>query len=218
MIRKAIATLVLGVVCAISAKATLLTYTETGGNISGSLNGTLFSGATWTITATADASAAGHYAVGGNGDTIYAPVWYLFVTPTITINWGANTRSATLTGWDIESHDFSAFNPPETAAAILFSNANADGNTGVEQGNAAYLTGTSDLYNNLQSPGTFTAPSDFDTATYATSAGDLVVNTDSGATGTFIIAPAVVPEPASIALTTVGGLGVLLALRRAKKS
>ena len=197
----------------LAAQAQQLSYTETGGNISGSLNGVGFSDATWTITATADSSTATFHAAGGS---LYAPVWAIYVTPTLTITSGSTMLSATLSGWDIESRDYS-FNPPSTAGAIMFANANADGNTGVELDRAAYVTGTSANFNNLQSTGTFTGTSDFDTQTFATSAGDLVISSDSAQPGEFdISASNPVPEPSALSLSVLGGLGLLVILRRGK--
>ena len=94
--------------------------------------------------------------------------------------------------------------------------ADADGNGGVEQGNAAYTTGTSANFNNLQSTGDFSGTSDFDTVTYATSAGDLIVSSDSGQPGTFDITITPVPEPSALGLAALGGLGVLAGFRRRK--
>ena len=215
MTQKFLIILAVSTIAVIGAQAEL-TYTETGGNISGSLNGVGFLDATWTITATADPTTAMFYAAGANNGDIYAPVWSIFVTPTITITSGPTILSATLSGWDIESRDYSAFNPPDTAAAIMFSNADADGNGGVEQGNAAYTTGTSANFNNLQSTGDFSGTSDFDTVTYVTSAGDLIVSSDSGQPGTFDITITPVPEPSALGLAALGGLGVLAGFRRRK--
>jgi hypothetical protein len=190
-----------------------LTYTETGGNISGSLNGVNFSDATWTITATADPSTATYYPAGG---TIYAPVWSLFATPTITIISGSTTLSATLNGWDIESRNY-FFNPPSRVGAIMFSDLTVDGRQGVELDYAAYITGTSANFNNLQSTGTFTGTSDFDLQTFATSAGNLIVNSDSAQPGTFnITSAAPIPEPSVLSLSVLGGLGLLVRFRRSK--
>lgn len=196
----------------LAAHAQQLSYTETGGNISGSLNGVSFSDATWQLTATADSSAATYYSVGGS---IYAPVWALYVTPTLTITSGSTVFTATLTGWDIESRDYS-FGSPGTAAAIMFSAANADGNEGVEQGFSAYLSGSFDNFVNLQSTGTFTGASGFDGQTYSTSAGDLIITSDSGQPGTFNITAAPVPEPSTLCLSVLGGLGLLISFRRKK--
>ena len=213
MIQKITALLAVITATTFAGRAQQLTYTETGGNISGSLNGVNFSDALWTITATADSSTATFYPVGGS---IYAPVWALDVTPTLTITSGSTVLSATLTGWDIESRNYSAFNPPASSGVIMFSDANADGKTGVEQGSAAYTAGTSANFNNLQSTGTFTGTSDFDTGTFATSAGNLIVSSDSGQPGVFGITAAAVPEPSALSLSVLGCLGLLLRFRRSK--
>jgi hypothetical protein len=211
MMRKHVAILAVLAVTMLATQAqSTFTYTETGGNISGSLNGTNFSDATWTITATADPSTATFYPATGG---LYAPVWAIFVTPTLTITSGPTILSATLSGWDVESRDYS-FNPPSIAAAIMFADANADGRAGVEQDFAAYTTGTSANFNNLQSPGIFTGTSDFDNQTFATSAGSLIVSSDSGQPGIFNISS--VPEPSTLGLSVLGGLGLLASFRRGK--
>ncbi len=211
MIKRYFAILAVTTVTGLVAQAQQLSYTETGGNISGSLNGVNFSDATWTITATADPSTATFHTAGGS---IYAPVWAIFVTPTLTITSGSTSLSATLNGWDIESRDYS-FNPPSAAGAMMFANANADGNTGVEMDRAAYITGTSADFNDLQSTGTFTGTSDFDTQTFSTSVGDLVISSDSAQPGKFDISSSnPVPEPSALGLSVLGGLCLLVRFRR----
>ena len=212
MIKKSIATLAIITVAMLAAQAQQLSYTITGGNISGSLNGVGFSDATWKITATADPSTATFYPTGG---PIYASVWAIFVTPTLTITSGSTILSANLSGWDIESRNYS-FNPPASAGAIMFANANADGRGGVEQDWAAYITGTSANFNNLQSTGTFIGTSDFDLQTFATSAGNLIVSSDSARPGVFDITSAVVPEPSALSLSVLGGFALLVRFRRSK--
>lgn len=196
------------------SKAGLLTYTVAGGKISGSLNGTSFSDADWSITATADSSSAQYLAVGG---PIYAPVWYQSVTPTISIQDGLTVLSATLGGsgqWTLESRDYSIFGTPNDGAIGFFYST-----TGVEQGNGAYIGGLIG-FNDLQTAGNVSGDSGFDTQSYDTSVGTLVISTDSRAPGTYTAASSAVPEidPAgmgSVLALVTGALG-LLERRRVK--
>jgi hypothetical protein len=68
---------------------TLLTYTLTGGTISGSINGTAFTDASITISGTADAATL----ISGSGSQPYT---FLPFTPTATITDGSTTYSMTI--------------------------------------------------------------------------------------------------------------------------
>lgn len=201
----------LGIVlcCLGPAGATTLQYQATGGAISGTLGGTAFSNATWTITAYADPASAVHYMNGDLGGTIYAPVWSLSTTAYLTIVGSSGTLTATLSGWDIESRDYSLFGTAHASVNGFFDSF-ADGNAGVEQGSGAYVQNNAasnpSVFNDLAAVGAFPAGSGFDVLTYATSAGVLALSADSMAAGTFTIsaASAPVPEPATAALLGIG--------------
>ena len=74
------------------AKASTLTYTATGGLITGTLNGTPFTGATWSITGTADPTNV----VSGSVYAGFVPYNFLAMTPFLTITSGSSTLTATL--------------------------------------------------------------------------------------------------------------------------
>ena len=198
------------------AKAGLLTYTVTGGKISGSLNGTSFTNADWSITATADSSSAQYLPFSSpDGDPIYAPIWYQSVTPTISIQDGSSVLSANLTGtgqWTLESRDYSIFGTPNDGAIGFFYST-----TGVEQGNGAYIAGLIG-FNNLQTAGAVNNTSGFDTLSYTTSVGALVISAGGSAAGTYTAASSAVPEidPAtgSSALSLVAGVMAMIEQRR----
>lgn len=195
------------------ARATTLQYLATGGAISGTLGGVAFSNATWTITATADPSSAVHYNKGDLGGNIWAPVWSLSTTAQLSITSGTGTLTATLTGWDIESRDYSVFGTANASVNGFF-NSFSDGNAGVEQGSGAYVQNNSaanpSVFNDLTAVAAYPAGTGFDVLSYATSGGTLALSADSMLGGTFTIsgASSPVPEPATGA-TLAAGLAML---------
>ena len=203
------------------ANAGLLTYTVTGGKISGSLNGTSFNNADWSITATADSSSARYLVAGspsGGTDLTLVPMWYQSVTPTISIQDGSSVLSANLTGtgqWTLESRDYSIYGTPNDATIGFFYSTD-----GVQYGNGAYISGLIG-FNNLQTAGTVngtTGLNGFFAQSYTTSVGDLVISTDTAAAGTYTAASSAVPEidPAtgSSALSLVAGVLAMIEQRR----
>ena len=88
--------------------------------------------------------------------------------------------------------------------------------TGVEGGNGAFVAGLF-AYNNLQTTGTISGQSGFDTGYEAmvgfpTSVGQLLIDSDTQAAGTFVTAA--VPEPSTHALLLMGAGAVCLWKRR----
>jgi len=201
------------------SKAALLSYTLSGGLISGTLGGTPFTAANWTITATANSSAAQFLPQNsGTGGPIWAPVWYQTVTPAISIASGTSVLTATLTGtgqWFLESRDYSVFGTPNDGAVGFFYST-----SGVEGGNGAYIGGLIG-FNNLQTTGTVNGQSGFDNGSggilgFPTSVGDLFIASDTGAAGTFVTA---VPEPSTCAMALAGiACGGHSVLRRRKRA
>jgi len=195
------------------SKAELLSYTLSGGLISGTLGGTPFTAANWTITATANSSAAQFLPENsGTGGSIYAPVWYQTVTPAISIASGSSVLTATLTGtgqWFLESRDYSVFGTPNDGAVGFFYSRIGE----VEDGSGAYVGGLIGL-NNLQTTGTVNGQGGFDNGSggivgFSTSAGELVIASDTGAAGTFVT---VAPEVTAVPEIDPSSLGSVLAL------
>ena len=187
------------------SKAELLSYTLSGGLISGTLGGTPFTAANWTITATANSSAAQFLPQNsGTGGLIWAPVWYQTVTPAISIASGTSVLTATLTGtgqWFLESRDYSVFGTPNEGAVGFFYSTIGE----VEEGNGAYIGGLIG-FNNLQTTGTVNGQSGFDNGTggilgFFTSVGELFIASDTRAAGTFVTA---VPEPSTACFALAG--------------
>jgi hypothetical protein len=89
--------LVAGCFLGTSAKAELFTYTLSGSSITGTLGSTGFTGASWSMTMTADPATviSGTYSVGPGGSTKF-PYKYVAGSPHVTINTGSSTLTATL--------------------------------------------------------------------------------------------------------------------------
>jgi hypothetical protein len=75
----------------LAADASTLTYTATGGIITGSLGGTPFTNATWSITGTGDSANV----ISGTDDDS-SPFNFLAMTPLLTITTGSSTLQATM--------------------------------------------------------------------------------------------------------------------------
>ncbi|QYM79971.1 PEP-CTERM sorting domain-containing protein [Horticoccus luteus] len=187
---------------AVSASAqTVLNYTATGGLISGSLNGTAFTDATWTATATADPATRVY--TGGE-----VPEWDIDALVSLTIADASNTFTVSLTGWTIFSIDYTAYFGEAHGASGFYSDAGA-----------IYIDSANGFLS-LDGPNGFTGTSGFDDqghSPYATSGGDLIIanssNTQGGAFSVSAASP--IPEPATwSALVGASVLGLAFHLRR----
>ncbi len=74
-----------------AADASTLTYTATGGKITGTLGGTPFTDATWSVTGTGDPTTV----VSGTYSGEY-PFYFIAMTPLLTITTGSSTLQATI--------------------------------------------------------------------------------------------------------------------------
>ena len=204
----------------IAAKASTLTYTATGGLITGTLNGTPFTNATWSIVGTGDPTTV----VSGTTFTGLVPFNFLAMTPFLTIHSGSSTLTATLmtsgsTGEQVGalSLDFNTVVPG--VSAIVFSNVNGDGST------SSYGMGVAGagLYTTLQSPfsGSGTQNNGI-SGSYYTDAGPLVISSNSDQAATFTIVASAVPEidptTGSSALSLVAGVLAMIEQRRRRST
>ena len=201
----------------LSADASNLTYTSTGGLITGTLNGTPFTDATWSITGTADPTNV----VAGSIFSGAIPYKFLAMTPFLTIHSGSSTLQATLvtsgsTGEQVGavSLDFNAVISGLTGDA--FSYLYGDGSSS-NNGMGAAGTG---FYTPFPSPfsGSGTQNNGI-SGTYFTDIGLMVISghTDQAATFT-VSAPSSVPEidptTGSSALSLVAGVRARVEQRR----
>ena len=179
----------------LAANASTLSYTGTGGVISGSLNGTPFSNASWSITGTGDPTNV----VSGTLSDAPAPYYFLAMAPQLTLRTdGGSTLSATLLAsgsngqMGVLSADYSFFSPG--FAALVFYELNAPTGIGL-QGFG--------LYNNLQSPFVASATQIVGiNGTFNTSAGPLVITANNSEASSFSITA--VPEPSTVAMALAG--------------
>jgi hypothetical protein len=198
----------------LAANASNLTYTATGGLITGTLNGTPFTDATWSITGTADPTTV----VSGTYFGV-APGNFLAMAPMLTIGTGSSTLQATLvtsgsTGEQVGvfSMDFNAF---LTGVSVdVFGYVYGDGSASV------FGMGVegSGLYFDLQSPfsGTGAQNGGID-GTYYTDIGLLNITSHNSQVATFTVSggsPSAVPEIdpnslGSVLALVLGSLGLL---------
>lgn len=189
-----------------AARASMVTYTLTGGEITGTLNGTAFTNASFTMTATADPSLFVTTIVGGQ----YV-VQHQVALTTMTLT-GFAPFQITQPNWGPMIADFS----PLAAGAYFGGFAYPDSvATIVGAGALGFPPVPGDL---ITGGATLSVSYDFSTTTYATSAGDLVVDGFAGSASFTSVAsgvPEIDPAGMGSVLALVGGsLGVLERRRR----
>ena len=207
----------------VAAEASNLTYTATGGLITGTLNGTPFTNATWSITGTGNPANV----VSG---TIYTgpyslPYNFLAMTPFLTIQSGSSTLQATLVTSGSIGEQVGAFSANLNAfqsglTGDVFSYLNGDGSFS-SLGMGAGGTG---LYITLQSPFSGSGIQNAGSGTYSTDIGPMVISAHTGQAATFTVSgasPSPVPEidPATFGSAfalLIGSLG--LVERRARRA
>jgi hypothetical protein len=198
-----------------AADASTLTYTATGGLITGTLNGTPFTDATWSITGTGDPANV----ISG---TIPSPSFggipfnFLAMTPLLSITTGSSSLQATIVTTGSTGQQVGVFSADLGSllsgyATTGFGYLEEDGST---ISNAISLTGFG-LYTNLQSP--FFGSGGQNVSEFNTSVGLFVMtdSTDQGATFTVSGgSPSAVPEIdpnslGSVLALVMGSLGLL---------
>lgn len=190
----------LGVVAQVSAQP-LITYTQTG-YLSGSLNGTSFENAAVTMTT-----------IGDPANILY--MGFIYILPgTVTIQIDG---FSTATFIDTSSSHFGviSLNMDNEMPGVGIA-----GFVNYGEGLVAMLAiyETSPTYD-LSTAGTLTGPAGSDGGTFGTDQGDLVLSPampGEGGTGSFTASGGVVPEPSELALSALGGFGLLWSLRRRK--
>lgn len=181
--------------------ATTYLFSLDGGTatVSGSLNGTAFTNATWSLQgqgSTADLVTT---------DWGWTTANDIPLNPVITLNWLGGTLSATLTGdpdISVESRDYSFINPGHGMLGFY----------DVDKG-AFYLDGTpafSDFSTLLSVSGT----TNIDTATYSTASGLLQILSANEGLGQFTSTVVSAPEPSIGFMVGFGSLIALISYRR----
>ena len=192
-----------------AAEAAVVTYTLTGGPVSGTLDGISFSASGFTITATADTSTIQNGVLSTTLPLTVNPVTayiQLNTSPSpinLTLMTGP-TQGAVMSVWslryDEKNHygfgNFTGFDGVLSANGGLTS-------TDIVRANLATYSSSSGTF------GTFGAP------TYTTDGGTLAFNSMTGTTGTFTVSP--VPEPAAATSSLLLSLGGLSLISRRKR-
>ena len=182
-----------------SAQAGIVTYTLAGGTIDGSLNGTSFSGANFTITANADPKDF------VDGTLTGSPLLSQPAVSTMTIDGFSPFQITTVNfgPWLFyldEDHAYGGFGYQVSPDALF----------GIAVlGEASTVSGISTVSGDLFAQ----------TPTLTTTAGDLVLENGLVGVGTFsgAFSPGTVPEPSSMAIFGLGALGMAYRARRKVK-
>lgn len=186
-----------------------MTYTATGGLISGTIGGTPFINATWSITADGDAAAVQSALLVLPSATL--PYYYVPVAPVLTIDdgistpWVANLLDSGPWTWNAISIDYSSLLPLFSGNGFIELAAGTPGPGAAVMGQLGY--------NNLASVLSFSGDSNFGD-TYPTSLGDLEITDQADGPGTFIITA--VPETSTTVPTLALIAGGLMLRRRTK--
>ena len=220
MIRLSFKTLSVGLIAFASmlaapsaADASTLTYTATGGIITGTLGETSFTDATWSITGTADPTNV----ITGTFSGV-APFKFLAMTPLLTITTGSSTLQATIVTTGSTGQQVGVFSVDAGAYSSgfgidLFGYLEGDGSTLFDSALGVFGSG---LYTDLQSP--FSGSGDQSKAGgLSTNVGLFIITADNSQASTFTVSggsPSAVPEIdpnslGSVLALVLGSLGLL---------
>ena len=188
------------------ASQALLVYSAAGSSISGSLGGVVFADARWTLTATADETLSTLISFPGPGGMFQ--LWSLPVSPRVRIETLASVLEADLQPsnpfrWLALSGSFPVGPTPKIGFVYTTPSFQPETAAGVIQVPGSFV--------NLQSPASFAGTSIFETNTFTTTAGPLVISASSPVAGVFRIDP--VPTPLPV-LAVAGALSWSRRLRR----
>ena len=224
MIRLSFKTLSVGLIAFASmlaapsaAYASTLTYTATGGIITGSLGGTPFTNATWSITGTGDPTNV-VTGTGGPVEGLFLPFNFLAMTPLLTITTGSSTLQATIVTTGSTGQQVGVFSVDAGAYSSgfgidLFGYLEGDGSTLFDSALGVFGSG---LYTDLQSP--FSGSGDQSKAGgLSTNVGLFIITADNSQASTFTVSggsPSAVPEIdpnslGSVLALVLGSLGLL---------
>jgi hypothetical protein len=175
------------------ASQAALVYSAAGAGITGSLGGQPFSNAQWRLTATADEalSTLSTFTIPTVGTFDF---WWLPASPRLTLQTTSDVLVADLLPspslqWLVLSGRFPVGSNPKIG--FVFTRPST-----FNPETAAGLINVPGSFINLQAPASFTGTSIFETSTYPSSAGNLVIDTSAFVGGTFAIAPVPGPWPA----------------------
>lgn len=182
-----------------SAQAGIVTYTLAGGTIDGSLNGTSFSGANFTITANADPKDF------VDGTLTGSPLLSQPAVSTMTID-GFSPFQITTVNFGPWLFYLDGLNEDFAYGGFGYQ-VSPDAVFGIAVlGDVSTVSGISTVSGDLL----------VDTPTLTTTAGDLVLENGLVGVGTFsgAFSPGTVPEPSSMAIFGLGALGMAYRARR----
>lgn len=200
--------------CPTGSQAALLRYAASGTGISGSLAGEAFSDAAWEVFVNADSDHVQQLMI-PTGPMQQIDAWLLKpVAPSLHLTWAGGQRSVRLGanspfGWSILSGIFPTGPSPKIGFVYANPNFSVEHAAGLV---SLPFSPVPSLFNNLQQPVALASPFGiFETSTYPTDGGDLIISTANTQPGTFRIAPV----PAPLPLLAVGSaLGWARQLRR----
>ena len=199
-----------------AADASTLTYTGTGGIITGTLNGTPFTDATWSITGTANPTSV----VTGTGSIqgSFLPFNFLAMTPLLTITTGSSTLQATIVTTGSTGQQVGVFSVDAGAFSSglgidLFGYLEGDGPTLFASGLGVLGSG---LYTDLQSPFSGSGGQS-KSGDLSTNVGLFIITAYNSQASTFTVSgdsPSAVPEIdpnslGSVLALVLGSLGLL---------